>query len=125
MSPRNTVHTNKVQFGYHEWVEIEEKENMATVEEVVLALGEKIQEHTEALNTLLEMIESLQRNLTVAFKEQGFNFAKLAALESSRRRDAIQNSVDVPMTVEEADPVLRNEIAERILKNQPSQDGEV
>ena len=92
---------------------------------VILALGERVQKHEEALNTLLEMIESLQRNLTAAFREQGFDFAKLAALESSRRRDAIQNSVDVPMTVEEADLDTRAEIAARILKNAPSKDGEV
>lgn len=98
---------------------------MATVEEVVLALGETVQKHTEALNTLLEMIESMQRNLTNAFREQGYDFQKLAALESSRRQQAIQNSVDVPMTVEEADLDTRAEIATRILKNSPSKDGKV
>lgn len=98
---------------------------MATVEEVVLALGERVQKHEEHLNTLLEMIESLQRNLTNVFREQGYDFQKLAALESSRRHDTIQNSTDVMMDVEEADPATRDEIARRILKNAPSQDGKL
>jgi len=71
------------------------------------------------------MIESLQRSLTNAFKQQGFDFQKLAAVESSRRRETIQNIVDVPMEVEEASPEMRDEIAKRILKTLPSTDGEV
>jgi hypothetical protein len=98
---------------------------MAKIDEVVLALGEVVKKQGEAINTLLEMIESMQRNLTNAFREQGYDFQKLSALESSRRRDAIQNSVDVLMEAEEMDPAVRNEIAERILKNAPSKDGEI
>ena len=104
---------------------------MAKIDEVVLALGEVVKKQGEAINTLLEMIESMQRNLNNAFREQGYDFAKLAALESSRRRDAIQNSVDVLMEAEEMDPAVRNEIAERILNNVninntgTNQDGEI
>jgi CRISPR/Cas system endoribonuclease Cas6 (RAMP superfamily) len=98
---------------------------MSKIEDVVLAMGEQVKKQGDAINTLLEMVESLQRNLTTAFKETGFDFAKLAAVESSRRQKTIQESTDVIMEVEEADPEVRNEIAERILKNQPSKDGEV
>lgn len=98
---------------------------MSKIEEVVLELGKHSQEHEKQIATLLEMIESLQRNLTYAFKNQGFDFAKLAALESSRRKTAIQNTVDVLMEAEEASPEMRDEIARRILKTLPSTDGEV
>lgn len=64
------------------------------------------------------MIESLQRNLTNAFKEQGFDFQKLAAVESSRRRDKIQNDVVVYLEVEEAPAEMRDEIAKEILELQ-------
>lgn len=98
---------------------------MAKVEEVVLALGTRVQQHEEQIGTLLEMIESLQRNLTTAFKQAGFDFAKLAALESSRRQTTIQNQTEVLMEAEEASPEMRDEIARRILKTMPSTDGEV
>lgn len=98
---------------------------MAKIDEVVLALGEAVKKQGEAINTLLDMIESMQRNLTKAFKETGFDFAKLAAVESSRRRDTIQNATDVLMEAEEMNPAVRNEIAERILKNAPQEDGKI
>lgn len=88
---------------------------MSKVEEVVLALGDEVQKHTKALNTLLEMVESLQKNLTTAFKEQGFDFQKLAAVESSRRHDKIQNDTVVYLDVEEAPAEMRDEIAKEIL----------
>lgn len=98
---------------------------MAKVEDVVLVLGERVQQHEEQIGTLLEMIESLQRNLSKAFKEQGFDFVKLAAVESSRRQETIQNQTDVLMEAEEASPEMRDEIARRILKTMPSTDGEI
>jgi len=88
---------------------------MSKIEEVVLELGRHSQEHEKQIGELLEMIQSLQRNLTKAFKEQGFDFQKLAAVESSRRRDTIQNDTVVYLDVEEASPEMRDEIAKEIL----------
>jgi hypothetical protein len=65
------------------------------------------------------MIQSLQRNLTNAFKETGYDFAKIARIESSRRTQAIQNDVDVEMHPEEFDPEKQDEIAKKILAGEP------
>ena len=70
---------------------------MSQQDEIIIRLAAQLEEHEKQIGTLLEMIQSLQRNLTNAFKEAGYDFQKIAQIESSRRRVAIQDSVDIVM----------------------------
>jgi hypothetical protein len=89
-------------------------------DQIVLKLADEVKEHEKQIGELLEALESMQRNLTNAFKETGYDFAKIARIESSRRRDAIQNSTEVAVDPEEyADPDFQDEIARRILESKP------
>ena len=88
------------------------------VGEAELALEKRVEQ-------LEETLASLSKWLTHAFKEMGYDFAKLASIESSRRQEEIRNQTHVPLTGDEVDPVVQHELALRILKNEPSQDGDV
>jgi hypothetical protein len=89
---------------------------MAEITEVVLELAKQVQEHEKQIGELLDAIQSLQKWLTVAFKEQGFDFAKISRMESSRRQEAIQQDVNLILNPEELDPAFQDEIAKKILK---------
>jgi hypothetical protein len=93
-------------------------ELLVKVAEAQLALDKRVEQ-------LEETLQSLGKWLTHAFKEMGYDFAKLALIESSRRRDEIRNQTHVPLTGDEVDPAVQHELALRILKNEPSQDGDV
>jgi hypothetical protein len=90
-----------------------------TTDKVVLGLAEQVREHETQIGELLEMFQSLQRNLTNAFKEAGYDFQKIARIESSRRRDAIQNNTEVTLDPEEFNPDFQDEVARRILADKP------
>jgi hypothetical protein len=88
----------------------------STTDQVVLKLAEQVKEHEKQISGLLEAIESMQRNLTNAFKETGYDFHKIARIESSRRREAIQNNTEVVLDPEEFNPDFQDEVARRILQ---------
>ena len=92
---------------------------MSQQDEILIRLAAQSEEHEKQIGELLEMIQSLQRNLTNAFKEAGYDFAKIARIESSRRTDAIRENVDVTLDADEFDPEVQNEIATKILKGEP------
>ncbi len=90
---------------------------MAELTEVVLELAKQVQEHEKQISELLDAIQSMQKWLTIAFKEQGFDFQKISRMESSRRQDAIQDNVEVVIHEnDEIDPAVQDEIAKRVLK---------
>jgi hypothetical protein len=82
---------------------------------VVLKLAERLEQAEGHIGELLEAIQSMQRNLTNAFKEAGYDFAKIARVESSRRTEAVQNDTNVEAQPEDLDPAIQDEIAKRIL----------
>jgi uncharacterized protein (UPF0335 family) len=93
-------------------------ELLVKVAEAQLALDKRVEQ-------LEETLKSLSKWLTHAFREMGYDFQKIAMIESSRRKDEIRNQTDVVLTSDEIDPEVQNELALRILKNEPSQDGDV
>ena len=88
-------------------------------DQIVVRLADQVKEHEKQIGELLEAIESMQRNLTNAFKETGYDFQKIARIESSRRRDAVQNNTEVILDPEEFNPDFQDEIARRILADKP------
>jgi hypothetical protein len=92
---------------------------MSITDQVVVRLAEQVKEHEKQIGELLEAIESMQRNLTNAFKEAGYDFSKIARIESSRRRETIQNNTEVVLDPEEFNPDFQDEVARKILNNEP------
>ena len=92
---------------------------MSQSDEILVRLAKEVQEHEKQIGELLEAIESMQRNLTNAFKESGYDFHKIARIESSRRRETIQNNTDVILDPEEFNPDFQDEIARKILADKP------
>jgi hypothetical protein len=90
-----------------------------TTDQVVVKLGAEVQELHKQVGELLEMIQSLQRNLGNAFREQGYNFEKIARIESSRRRETIQNNTEAVLDPEEFSPDFQDEVARKILEGKP------
>lgn len=88
-------------------------------DQIVVRLAEQVRELEKQIGELLEAQESMQRNLTNAFKETGYDFAKIARIESSRRREAIQTDLGVVLDSEEFNPDFQDEIARRILTGKP------
>jgi hypothetical protein len=91
---------------------------MSQNDELLLKLGQTVIALQESVKQQGETLTSLIKWLTNAFKEQGYDFAKIAMIESSRRREEIQNQTDVPMEPEEMDPVVQDELARKVLKLQ-------
>ncbi len=98
---------------------------MSQNDELLLKVGQTVIELEKRIEKQEETLKSLSKWLTHAFREMGYDFAKIAQIESSRRRTEIENNLDVPMSPEEVSPEVQNEIALRILKTEPSQDGDV
>jgi hypothetical protein len=94
-------------------------------DELLLKIGQIAMELDKRLERQEETLKSLSKWLTHAFREMGYDFQKIAMIESSRRKDEIRNQTDVVLTSDEIDPEVQNELSLRILKNEPSQNGDV
>ncbi len=86
-----------------------------TQNQIIIQLVKITEEHERQIGELLEMLQSLQRNLTNAFKEAGYDFAKIARMESSRRANTIAEDTNVEMLPEELDPAIQDRLAKEIL----------
>jgi len=93
-------------------------EIVARLGQIVLTLQTQVERHEET-------IKSLSKWLTHAFREMGYDFEKIAQIESSRRRDEVQAQTDILMEPEEMDPAVQDEIARKVLNSLPNQDGEI
>jgi hypothetical protein len=96
---------------------------MSQVEQVVERLGQIVITLQTQVERHEETIKSLSKWLTHAFREMGYDFEKIAVIESSRRRDEVQADVNAILNPEEMDPAVQDEIAKKILTDMTLEQG--
>ena len=98
---------------------------MDNITEVVIRLAKQVEEHEIQIRELLDAQVSMQKWLTVAFREAGFDFQKISRTESSRRQQTVLENTNIELQTEETDPNVQDELAKEILKSLEQQDGAI
>lgn len=93
---------------------------MSQIEEVVLKLAESVENLQQEVSEIKEAYGSLQNALILAFRETGFDFSKIGQSVPSRRTAiSLAHGANYSLNPEELDPDLQDEIARKILAENP------